>query len=141
MAQGRRTKIISMIKCIRTSKLSIKNCLSGVGGGREGTWSLSRANVDLSPLWYKFVNFWCENDQIVRFVNLGWQVVGRGPGPGVAPPPAAPLRPGLRSSKVNLLCIVDLRTKFGHVTPRFVGERSPRSPPCGESTWGGSLGK
>jgi len=35
MAQGRPTKVISMIKWIRTSRLPIKNSLSGLGEGEH----------------------------------------------------------------------------------------------------------
>ena len=49
LAQGRSTKIISMIKWIRTSRLSIKNSLSGVWGlerPAERLWCLASGVAD-----------------------------------------------------------------------------------------------
>ena len=46
MAQGRSAKIISMIKWIRTSRLSIKNCLSVNSAEEKSVGSLTKGLAD-----------------------------------------------------------------------------------------------
>ena len=63
MAQGRSTNIISMIEWIRTSRLSLKNCLSltdtpqGAGEPRPLTRIADYSLVDILGVRYNPVNF------------------------------------------------------------------------------------
>ena len=54
MSQGRSTKIVSMMEWIRTSRLSIKICLSCGEAGATGAPSGPKPDADtMLPFWFR----------------------------------------------------------------------------------------
>ena len=72
MAQGRSTQIISIIKWIRTSELSLKNFLSQVGGGMA---PYRAREVGMAPYYGGYGNLFFQVGTAPYYVRWVWHPI------------------------------------------------------------------